>query len=69
MKIDPTLQYCTCGHTWKPKTMHKILMLLFGSYTWTCPQCHTQIKFKLINHVVKIETKVIKNKEKMWKNG
>ena len=44
-------------------------MLLFGEYTRTCPQCGTRMKFKLMNHVVKTETKAIKNRDEVYKNG
>jgi hypothetical protein len=64
--IDPKLQYCSCGMTWTPGTRHKILMLLFGEYTRRCPQCGTRMTFKLMNHVVKVRTEAIKDKEKLW---
>ena len=67
--IDPKTHRCTCGNIWKPRLHHKILMLLFGTYTRTCPQCGTVMKFRLINHVVKTETKPIKNREEVYKNG
>jgi len=70
MDIDPKIRYCTiCHKPWKPRTYHKIIMIIFGSYTRTCSQCGTRMKFKLMNHVVKIETITIKNKEKIWKKG
>ena len=66
--IDPKLKYCTCGRSWKPGLYHKIMMLIFHEYTWTCPSCHTRLKFKLIYHVVKVETKKVDKKE-LWKRG
>ena len=69
MNIDPTLEYCNCGLTWRPKLYHKILMLIFGTYTRTCPQCGTRLTFKLANHVVKIQTETIKDKESVYQNG
>ena len=69
MTIDPTLEYCNCGLTWRPKLYHKILMLVFGEYTRTCPRCGTRLTFKLANHVVKIRTETIKDKEEVYKNG
>jgi len=68
MKIDPKIQYCQCGHTWKPKTRHKILMLIFGSYSRICPQCQAVMEFKLMNHVVKTNSKKVLN-ERIWENG
>lgn len=68
--IDPTLQYCsTCGMTWKPRLHHKILMLIRGEYSRTCPQCQTVMRFKLMHHVVKTETRGLKNRDRIWKNA
>ena len=67
--FNPKWQYCGCGYVFKPRTYHKILMLVFESYTVHCPVCHTEMKFKLFNHVVKVETKVNKEKEKVWRKG
>ena len=69
VSIDPTLQYCQCGMTWRPGTIHKIIMLVRGTYSRTCPQCGTVMEFCLINHVVKVNTREIKNKGEVWKNG
>ncbi len=69
MSSNPKLHHCKCGNHFVPKTRHKILMLLFGSYSWTCPQCHTKLKFELIEHVVKTNTEGIKNPEKIWRNS
>ena len=69
MSIDPKIQYCTCGMTFRPGTIHKILMLLFHEYSWRCPQCGTRMTFMLANHVVKINTETIKNKGDVYKNG
>ena len=67
--FDPKLQYCKCGMTFTPGTYHKLLMLLFGEYSWRCPRCHSVLKFRLISHVVKVETESIKNRDKVWRNG
>ena len=67
--INPKLQYCPCGNTFQPKTHHKLIMLIKDDYTWTCPQCGAKLKFRLINHVVKLDTVVIKNKKKIWRKG
>ena len=64
--IDPTLHYCTCGQTFKPRQYHKLLMLLQGEYSWRCPHCQTMMTFKLIHHVVKIETKPNKELNQLW---
>ena len=68
MSIDPKLQYCSCGCSWRPGTYHKLLMLLFGSYTYTCPHCQSRLKFRLIGHVVKVKADNVDKKE-LWKNG
>ena len=69
MGIDPTLQYCQCGHTFRFRTWHKLWMLLFQEYTYRCPQCHSVLKFRLISHVVKVDTVSIKNRDEVWRNG
>ena len=68
MSIDPKLHHCKCGLTWRPGTYHKIIMLLFGSYSWRCPRCQTVMKFRLIGHVVKVDTETV-DKESLWRNG
>ena len=70
MSIDPKLQRCTsCGMTFRPGTYHRILMLIRGEYSWRCPRCHSVLKFRLIHHVVKVDTISIKNRSSIWKNG
>ena len=69
MGIDPTVHYCKCGCSWRPGTFHKLVMLVRGEYVHECPQCHTRMKFKLIYHVVKVETMEVKNRKELWKNG
>lgn len=70
VKHDPKSQTCThCKCSWTPGTIHKIWMLLFGEYVRTCPQCGTRMTFKLMNHVVKVNTREIKNKGEVWRNG
>ena len=69
-RIDPKVIFCTgCGLSWKPKLRHKLVMLIFGEYTRTCPQCSTRMTFRLINHVVKVDTETIKNRSEVYKNG
>ena len=69
VSIDPKLQYCQCGNVFRPGTYHKLLMLLLGECSWRCPQCHSVLKFRLIHHVVKVDTVSIKERDKVWKNG
>ena len=67
--IDPKLQSCSnCGYTWKPGLLQKIIMLIFGEYTKTCPRCQSRITLKFIGHVVKVDT-VNVNKNDIWRNG
>ena len=69
MGIDPKIIKCTnCNCSWKPGTLHKIRMLLFGDYTRYCPQCGTRMRYKLIYHVVKVESKKILD-ENIWRNS
>ena len=66
MPIDPTLEHCSCGYSWRPGTLSKIVMLVKGEYVWTCPQCQSRLTFKLIHHVVKVDTKRVLD-ESIWK--
>lgn len=69
VKHDPKSQKCThCECSWTPGTHHKILMLLLGKYSWTCPRCGAVMTYRLINHVVKVDSKKVLN-ERIWENG
>ena len=68
-KIDPKLQYCQCGYSFVPGLFMKIRMLVFGEYSWRCPRCHTVLKFRLMHHVVKVDTVSVKERELIWRNG
>ena len=65
--MNPKNQYCNCGRVWQPKLIHKIIMLVFGEYTYTC-SCGCRLKFKLIHHVVKVRSEKLDKKE-LWKRG
>lgn len=64
--MNPKLQYCKCGCSWSPGTYHKIMMLLKGEYVWTCPRCQSRLTFKLMHHVVKVDTVKVLD-ERIWK--
>ena len=69
MDMDPKAQKCSeCGSSWRPGTIHKIIMILHGKYTRRCPQCQTVMTFRLIHHVVKVEQEHI-DKRRIWKHG
>ena len=68
-EIDPKLFKCThCDYHFRFNKLQVIIMLLFGKYTVTCPQCQTKMVFELSYHIVKVKTKNNKNEE-IWKNG
>lgn len=66
--IDPKNQYCKCGYSWRPGTISKIIMLLYGSYTKTCPQCQSKLRLKLVHYVICDKCETILDEE-IWKNG
>ena len=68
MIVDPKSQKCLCGYSWKPGIFQKMIMLLTGSYTKTCPQCHGKMTLKMIYHVVIVERENV-TKEDIWRNG
>ena len=64
--MNPKIQYCQCGYEWEPKLYHKMVMLVFGRYVWTCPHCQARVTFQLIGHVVKVDMVKVLN-EDIWK--
>lgn len=65
MGIDPLQHQCRCGYRFHINIFQKLRMLLFGDYLWICPVCHRRIWFRLLYHIVKVESKEM-NKE-VWK--
>ena len=61
MKHDPKLQHCNCGYSWRPGTLEKLVMLIFGKYVKRCPQC-------LYNFVVCKEREKV-DKRELWEHG
>ena len=68
-RIDPKLHRCKCGMRFRPGVFHRVLMLVFGEYSWRCPRCHTVLKFRLVHHVVKTDVVMIKERDLIWKKG
>ena len=68
MSIDPKLQHCQCGYSWRPTLLQKIVMLVFGSYTKRCPRCQCRMRLVLYNFVVCKERKNVDKKE-LWRKG
>ena len=64
--IDPKLQYCGCGWSFIPSIFFRMRLLLFGDSVKRCPRCGAVMKFHLCNHVVKVDTKVIRDKEQLY---
>lgn len=69
MVVDPELHYCNCGYSFKFGSWSKVRMLLQNSYKYTCPRCGTIMIFRLVNHVVKVDTVEVKGRNEVWKNG
>ena len=76
MRLDPKLQHCNCGHTFRLSWYHYILML-FDTLQIRCPKCHQLLKFKMtyfVNQVYDQDVKaankeIIEGKKRTWKNG
>ena len=68
MPIDPKLQHCSCGYSWRPGTYEKLVMLVRGEYTKTCPRCQNRMRLIMVEHVVCTEREQI-NKEELWKRS
>jgi len=68
VKIDPERVTCQCGYSWRPGTYEKIVMLVRGHYTKTCPRCQSHMKLVLIEHVVCVERNNLDKKE-LWKRS
>lgn len=69
MVIDPKLQTCSCGYSFTPSLFMKLVMLVRGEYVKRCPRCQAKLTFVLVSHVVKVDTKVVKGKERLWRYG
>jgi len=68
MSIDPKLNYCRCGYTWKFTRFDILLMFLGLKDTFRCPRCQALMKFKLIYHTAKVSTENIDRGE-LWKQS
>ena len=74
MRLDPKLQHCKCGYTYRLSWYHYIKML-FQDITLRCPQCYTIHRYRLTYYVnevwdneVKRDNKQIFNKrEELWR--
>ena len=66
--IDPKLKYCSCGYTFHVSTLQELRMLLIGDTIITCPQCGNRMRFRLVYHTVKVDSKRVLN-EQIWENG
>ncbi|MBR3213138.1 MAG: hypothetical protein IKF79_01365 [Methanosphaera sp.] len=67
MSIDPKSFKCNnCNSTWKPRTYHRLVMLVRGEYSRKCPQCGTVMKFRLVHHVVRLSSEKVLD-EKIWR--
>lgn len=51
--IDPYLWRCSCGFTWKFSRFELLWMFLHDDYTFTCPHCQRQSRYRMITHVVR----------------
>ena len=68
MKHDPKIVWCSCGYNFRPGTLEKIIMLLFGEYTKRCPRCQTEMRCVLYHFVV-CKERIKVDKKELWKNG
>ena len=68
MKHDPKLQHCNCGYSWRPGTLEKLVMLIFGKYVKRCPRCQSRMKLVLYNFVVCKEREKV-DKRELWEHG
>ena len=68
MKHDPKLQHCNCGYSWRPGTLEKLVMLIFGKYVKRCPQCQWKMTLRLYKFVVCKEREKV-DKRELWEHG
>ena len=66
MSIDPKLQYCQCGYTWKFNKLELLLMFLHLRNTIRCPQCQSIMEYQIIYHTVKMNTRKVLD-EDIWR--
>ena len=68
-EIDPYTWKCKCGYEWKFNKLQLLLMFLRDDYTFTCPYCLRQSRYRMITHVVR-ETDTEKIRENnRWLDG
>lgn len=68
VKINPKQQTCKCGYNFIPSNFFKLRLLLFGDVSVRCPRCNSKLSFRLISHVVKVNTEKCLD-ERIWENG
>ena len=76
MKVDPLKRTCICGYYKYFNKLDYVKMLIFGSLTFSCPQCHRKHQYRLIYHAVeeyenvKVGNDMLdKGKNQIWRNG
>ena len=67
-KIDPVKEYCACGYSFTPSLFMKIMLLVRGEYTVTCPRCHTEMELCLCSSVY-VKRRKNNTDKGIWKNG
>jgi len=68
MVSDPKLEHCSCGYSWSPGTLSKIVMLVRGEYVKRCPRCGSVMILRLSHFVYVKKRKTVRNKE-IWRKG
>jgi hypothetical protein len=67
-KIDPVKEYCACGYSFTPSLFMKIILLVRGEYTVTCPRCQTEMELCLCSSVY-VKRRKNNTDKGIWKNG
>ena len=68
MPIDPTLEHCSCGYSWRPGTLSKIVMLVRGKYVKRCPRCGAVLTLHL-SHFVYVSKREQTRDNSIWRRG
>ena len=69
MRNDPKREYCSCGYSFTPSTLIKIILLLKGDYVKRCPRCGRIHKYRMTYYCNEIFDKDSKEDNKALVEG
>ena len=68
MGNDPKREYCSCGYSFTPSTLLKIILLVKGDYVKRCPRCQAEMELHL-SHFVYVKRRKDNTDKRIWENA